>query len=276
MPPGKPGGVNRDKKPDPKDRDAKTGSGKSEEERKQELMSRAERLASKAATIDDILKALSKSPNPADGEAIQSVEQVVAETKLADALQAIRQGTSAIQAGRNDDARVSAMDSADRLEIAAQRLGQAYRNIIGPRAEELRQLEAQLARLQTRMKELETPSAVKEWNEEVSELLEELDQMGVGEMDLAELQSLMGGGTNGKAGANGWDLVDGRYRVPPKLERALREQQMSLQSRLQALLLGDLRSDADGAVPAKYVELVERYYDVLSRESKAPGEKPRP
>ena len=144
------------------------------------------------------------------------------------------------------------------------------------RAEELRQLEAQLARLQSRMKELETPSAVKEWNEEVSELLEELDQMGVGEMDLAELQSLMGAGTGGKAGANAWDLVDGRYRVPPELERALREQQMSLQSRLQALLLGDLRSDADGAVPAKYVELVERYYDVLSRESKVPGEKPRP
>ena len=33
MTPGKPGGMNRDKKPDPKDRDAKTGSGKSEEER---------------------------------------------------------------------------------------------------------------------------------------------------------------------------------------------------------------------------------------------------
>jgi hypothetical protein len=48
--------------------------------------------------------------------------------------------------------------------------------------------------------------------------------------------------------------------------------QEDVQLRLQSLLIGDLSASPDDTTPPKYQELVERYYQVLSRDTgrKAP------
>jgi hypothetical protein len=46
-----------------------------------------------------------------------------------------------------------------------------------------------------------------------------------------------------------------------------------IQERLQTLLVGDIRLTADDAAPPRYKDLVNRYYDVLSKE--APSVKAR-
>jgi hypothetical protein len=64
-----------------------------------------------------------------------------------------------------------------------------------------------------------------------------------------------------------WQFVDGRYASPNSYKKVLSLLQEDVQLRMQSLLLGDLNASPDDATPPKYQELVERYYQVLSRDS---------
>jgi hypothetical protein len=64
-----------------------------------------------------------------------------------------------------------------------------------------------------------------------------------------------------------WQVVDGYYVAPMSYTTSLVRLQDDIQARLQNLLLGDLDSSPDEATPPKYQELVERFYQVLSRDT---------
>jgi hypothetical protein len=72
------------------------------------------------------------------------------------------------------------------------------------------------------------------------------------------------------AGGWEWGLGDYHFRVAPTvLTTALRSVSISLQDKIQNLILKDIASARDEPTPPEFKELVERYYEVLSKESGA-------
>jgi hypothetical protein len=169
--------------------DAKDGSGgMTEEERKEALAKRAEELAASGQTLADVLKSIMQSTEPADQEAVKKVDAILKETDLLKAIEAMQESAGMIREGKLDDARLAGMDVGDRLEITAQRLDAAYRGIIAPKAEELRKVEAALAALRERLNELETQDEIAAWHREIRELMEKLEELGVSEDLIEQLQ----------------------------------------------------------------------------------------
>lgn len=287
-PQGKEGENGTDPK-EPKDDAARNGAGQekatdegeegeggmSEEERKESLAKRAEELAASGQTLADVLKSITQSTDPADQEAVKKIDAILKETDLLKALDAMQEAAGMIRDGKLDDARLSGMDVGDRLEITAQRLDAAYRGIVAPKAEELRKIEAALAALRERLNELETQDEIAAWHREVRELMEKLSELGISEDLIEQLQEQMrlAGVSNGLWKNVDWSIVEGRYAAPAVYNETIIRIEEDIQERLQTLLVGDIRLTADDAAPPKYKDLVNRYYDVLSKET--PSTKPR-
>lgn len=260
-------------------RDAGDGLGDAEEmptdeELRAALARRAEQLAESGRTLDDILKTILQSTDPADAEAARLVEAILKETSLSEAVANMQRVAGTIGSGNLDDARLASLDVADRLEIASQRLGNAYRLIVAPQAEELRDIENALALLREKLEKLQTRSQVASWQREMRELLDRMEKLGIDDTLREQLlEEMKKDGLSAAPGGNvaGWGLVDGRYVAPSTYRQAIINIQEEVQARLQNLLVGDLESSPDEATPPKYQDLVERYYQVLSRDSGRPS-----
>jgi hypothetical protein len=135
--------------------------------------------------------------------------------------------------------------------------------------------------LRERLEKLETPSQLAGWHRDLRELLNELDKLGVSLQAREEFEKEMK-----KMGFSidldrtkqipDWSLVDGRYIVPDNFKLPLINLQEDIQQRIQGLILGDLGNISDDAMPPKYQELVERYYQVLSRQNGTSGPAKKP
>lgn len=242
-----------------------------EEERREALAERAEQLAESGKTLQDILKSISQSTDPADKEAVRKIEEILKETNLDKAIESMQQAVNMIRAGKFDDARLASLDIADRMEIAGQRLDAAYRTIVAPQAEDLIELERQLAELREQMEDLKTPSQVRAWHREVDQLLDKLEELGVSKVArddlIAELKKAGWDPDDVSRVLRGLVLTGGRYDMPTQYTKLLSRIQDELQARIQTLILGDITSATDEVSPPKYQDLVERYLQVLSRDS---------
>ena len=261
--------------------DRATGSGglrkdkpMTEEEKREALARRADQLAKTGETLKDVLQAISQSNDPADKEAVAKLEAILKETELLKAIEAMQREADQIRSDKFDDARLASLDLADRLEITAQRLDAAYRAIIAPQAEELRKLEQALADLRDKLETLETQAQVAAWHREAQDLLDRAEKLGISDKvreDFLEQMKKAGLGVNGQRNAFNWGLVNDHYAAPGAYAVNLIRVQEEVQARIQNLLLGDISTATDDATPPKYQDLVERYYQVLSKEG---GKKP--
>ena len=242
------------------------------EERREALARRAEQLQKMGETLKDVLQAISQSNEPADKEAAAKLEAILKETELMKAIEAMKDSAEQIRSEQLDDARLAALDIAERLEIAAQRLDAAYRNIVAPQAEELRKLEQALAELREKLEALETEAQIVAWHREAQDLLDQAEKLGISDRvreDLLEQMKKAGLGVNGSRNRFDWGIVNNRYVAPDGYSRPLLILQEEVQARIQNLLLGDISDSADEATPPRYQELVEQYYKVLSGSGKS-------
>ena len=256
------------------ERDRNGGVRMTAEQRREMVANRADQLAESGKTLQDVLNEIAKSTEPSDKEAVAKIQEVIKEIDINKLVTELGQVANMIRSTKDDDARLSSLDVAERLEIMAQRLDAAYRVIVAPQAEELRKLEQALANLREQLEKLETPSQVAAWHREVRDLLDKLEKLGVSPKDREYLEKEMA-----KAGfgldvdrtkrAVNWGLVNGYYAYPVAYNYGLIHLQEDIQERIQTLILGDLGNASDEATPPKYQELVERYYEVLSRSGKA-------
>ncbi len=237
---------------------------------------RADQLAERGKTLQDVLNAIAQSTDPNDKDAVAKIQAITKEIDINKLVTEMGQVSNMIRSKKDDDAKLSSLDAAERLEIMAQRLDGAYRGIVAPQAEELRKLEQALADLREQLKELETPSQVATWHREARELLDKLDKLGVNLKAREELEIEMkkaGFGVDDRVRRDvNWGLIDGRYDTPVGYNTAIVHLQEDVQERIQALILGDLGNVSDDATPPKYQELVEKYYEVLSRQGGKAGE----
>ncbi len=275
---GSGGGSDKDRKNDT-NRNG-DGAGLTAEQLRELVADRADKLAESGKTLQDVLNEIAKSTDPADKDAVAKIQAVMKEIDINKIVGEMSQVSNMIRSKQDDDAKLSSLDVAERLEIMAQRLDAAYRVIVAPQAEELRKTEAQLADLREQLEKLETPSQVAAWHREARELLDQLDKLGVSREPREALEQEMKQAgfsldLNRTRRVLDWSLVDGHYAAPATYNTALVHLQEDIQERIQTLILGDLGNVTDDATPPKYQELVEKYYEVLSRSGK-PGSGVKP
>ncbi len=248
--------------------------GMTEDEQRQALAAKAAKLAETARTLQDVLRSIAESTEPGDQEIARKVAEIIKETQLDPTIAGLKQAESRIRGGALEEVRLAALDAADRLEIAGQRLDAAYQAIVAPQAETLMQIERQLAELRDRQQELKTPAQVATWHRDVSQLLQQLEELHPDsekrELLLEAFQKAGWGTPAFQQEVRRWNQDGGHFVLPQNYDRLLAQVQDELQARIQSLVLSDLTSIADEATPPMYQDLVERYLKVLSQERGGP------
>lgn len=273
QPNGAGGSGERSEKDDPQQKGGDGGGARqplTPQQRQEQLANRADDLANRAATLLDILEAIAKSEDPADRDAAGKVGAMLKETNLKEALDGMATASEQIRNRKFEDAQSAALDMSERLQIATQRLDAVYRAIVGPQAEELRKLEQLLLQLQENLNNLQTPAQVAAWHRAVRELLDKADELGISDTrrnELLEEMKKQGFSLTTGAVAVDWQLTDGRYAAPATYSTRLVALQEEIQSKIQTLLVGEFASMTDDRTPPQYQNFVERYYQVLSRDS---------
>lgn len=268
--PRSPGGAGATSRDDPK-----PGPGAGED-----LEDVAERNAATGETILDILKSIQRSTETADKDVIERVDSLMQDSQLEETV--ARMGGIAGQL-RNSEfagAAATAADSAERLEVVAQRLSTAFLELTAPKLENLMELERKLQELREQLENLETERDVVEWHRAAGELLKKMEDLKVAGGIREQLADLME-----KAGwspdvdvfklneSGGW-VYSGelrRYGPAPGYVVAMDAVARELQTYIQELILDDMQLGAADAVPPQYEDLVERYYQVLAKQKRPQG-----
>lgn len=255
---------------DPANTEGEGGAGMTPEE----AARMAEKNAETGRTILDILKAAARSQDPADRETVARVESILKDQGVEETVERMAGVAGGFRDGREKEARTAAADSAERWEAAASRLETAFRELSAPKLEELLELEKELQTLQELLNELPTERDVAKWHARAENLLRKMEDLNVGGGLRDQLKELMKGAGWSEEAARfqmqpgGWALSDETrlYVAPGGYTKVVRKVTEAVQAHIQELLLGDLAgTDREGA-PPEYERLIERYYQVLSKQ----------
>lgn len=249
-------------------RDGKEGqSGDAGEQRTEKLAARAGRIAEAGKTLDDILKGIGRSNDPADREAVRQVQELMQQAKVGETVKQLEGQPAGVRAGRLREVSEEARDIADRFEGTSLSLEALHRSIVAPRVAQLMEVEREAVELQEKLDRLETQAQITGWHRAADELLAELEKMGIAEEAREKLVEAMkeAGWNDTRVGGNwDWALRSGRYGAPLVYYRSVRNVVADLHNIIQELILGDLAGSQDENIPPQFERLVERYYQVLS------------
>ncbi len=246
------------------DRQSGTGMGESDSEDGQsEGMSAARngrRLQAAGETLEDVLKAVATREESESPETQDRVAELLESEELSQALA----GLEGLESEESNEKRAAAArDISEQMELTAVELDRLYRSIVSPRIEELRELERRAVTLQEQLETVETDSQIGGWRRDAEEFLEETDGAGIADA-VDELQAALEDGVGPR-----WDWMigpDGYYVAPEPYHTSLRFVVESLQRHMQELILADLLSSRDAAVPPEFEDFVSRYLQVLAAD----------
>ncbi|HUY34323.1 MAG TPA: DUF4175 family protein [Pirellulales bacterium] len=232
----------------------------------------AQRIADKAETLNDVLAAAAKADSPEDQASAKKVDDLMDSLDLKALAQRLADLPDQVRDGKLEDARNAAGDGAERMEVAAARLAALRRAIVDPRVDELAKLEAEAAGLDDRLDRLDTDARVSGWHVDADDLLERLDDAGIDEKLRDEFSDEMRrAGWGSEVRRRRWDWgrdEGGYYSAPAAYRRLLSRLAISLRTRMQELMLGDLSASGDEPIPPQYQDLVDRYYQILASEKR--------
>jgi hypothetical protein len=265
----RPGAAASENGPEKKTDSDEPGGGEGTDRSPEALAARADRIAEAGKTLEDVLKTIARSTEPADKEAATSVHELLEQGKLGEAVKRLEMQGDALRAGKPRETAAEAREMADRFDVAAQQLEVIHRAIVAPRIAELLKMERRAGELQDKLDHLETPAQITAWHRDADDLLDQLDKAGFAEEPREELlEAMKGAGWEAGDVARDWNwaLLRGVYGAPVGYHRSIRRVVAELQSAIQELILGDLGSAANEAAPPQYERLVDRYYQVLSTD----------
>jgi hypothetical protein len=231
----------------------------------------AQRIAEEAKTLADALGAAARADTPEEQEMGKKVDELVKAMGVGDLTERLKDLPNQVGQGKMEDAKATAGDGAERLDATAEQLSMLHRSIVAPKVDELAKVERELANLDQRLDQLDTPTKITGWHMDADELQDELDKAGVPEelrKDFIE-EMKKGGWGETVRGNWKWARTEGGYYAAPVGYRVLLSRiQESIRNRMQELMLGDLASSRDEPIPPQYQDLVDRYYQVLATEGK--------
>jgi len=260
----------------PEEKNQKPGAGKdpkpNDKNDPKGLGGFAQKIAEEAKTLTDALGAAARADTPQEQETGKKVDELVKGMGIGDLTERLKDLPNKVGQGKMEDAKATTGDGAERLEAAAEALGLLHRSIVAPKVDELAKVERELAALDQRLDQLDTPTKITGWHMDADELQDELDKAGVPEelrKDFIEEMKRGGWGDAVRIRGWNWGRTDGGYYAAPRGYRVLiTRMQESIRNRMQELLLGDLASSRDEPIPPQYQEFVDRYYQVLAAEGR--------
>jgi hypothetical protein len=226
---------------------------------------RLDRLHEAALTLEAWLNGATQR---VEGDAAGKLREAVEASPPKEIAQQIDRVGELILGGKRPEASERAKEVARALDVLAARLDVVHRGIIEPRVAALVEAEKKVATLTGSLKTLKTDAEISEWHREAGELADSLERAGLAEV-AADLRAVMeAGGWQRGAGAWNWRNGQGGYRsAPDNYYVALHAITRRLQDRIQDMILKDVVSGRDEATPPQFRELVDRYYEVLSKDS---------
>jgi hypothetical protein len=232
----------------------------------------ARQIAERAQTLADVLAGAGRPDSPADEATAKKVAELASSMKLPDVTDRLQNLPGQVAEGKMEDAKANVGDAAERLEAAAEQLGALHRSIVAPQVDELAKTEAQLSRLEQQLDELEAPAQITGWHMDAEKLLDELETKGISEEQIKQfLEEMKQAGWGPEVRGRGWlwnRTEGGYYQAPGGYRVHLSRLLTSVRGRMQELMLGDLASNRDEAIPPQYQDLVDRYYQVLATQGK--------
>jgi len=239
------------------------------------MAAEAQRIADKAQTLNDVLGAAAKADTAEDQASAKKVEDLMGSLDLKALAQRLANLPEQVNDGKLEDARNAAGDGAERMEAAAEQLAVLRRAIVAPQVDELARLESEVAALDDRLDRLDTDQRVTGWHLDADDLLERLDQAGIDEKLRDEfVDEMRQAGWGPEVRRQRWQWVQiegGYYSAPASYRRLMSRLAISLRTRMQELMLGDLSASGDEPIPPQYLDLVDRYYQVLAAEKEDRG-----
>ena len=218
-----------------------------------------ERMAEMARTLEQWLAQIEKR---GEGKAAEAIRDVLEGGTVAQVVEAADRMGELRVLGKDAALGKVAREQAARLEALAQTLGLLHQGIVAPELAAMVEFDRRVADLTARMADLKTEAAVAAWRRDAAALVRDLEKAGVdGATDLADALRIGGG----------WHWDNGHHHLVPTdpVIKAVGAVSVTIKDRVQDLILKDLASARDEATPPEYRELVERYYEVISRGVKA-------
>ncbi len=239
-----------------------------------ELAEQSEPLGEAGRTLEDLLGALTRD-GEVDGELAARLEVALATADLETLLGEIEAIEESLRGRQVGNLHLDVGEVAERLEVLSGVLDALHGMVVSPRLAELLELESQVASLRERLDKLTTDAEISRWHLDAQQLMETLEKAEAGTVAVETLRRVMeeaGWGTNRSEW--GWNRVHDNvlqfhYQAPAEYVSNLTLLEEMLQREAKELLLRDMISSGDDAVPPAYEKLVERYFEVLSREKKA-------
>jgi len=221
---------------------------------------RVERMAEAAKTLESWLKQIDQKGQGKAADAVRDILDQGTVTEIVD--RAARMGELRV-GGQKSDVSREAKDLAKKLELLAHSLELLHRGIVAPQMAAMVEFDRRVAELTAKLGKLKTDAEITAWHREAAALIRDLEKAGIaGAADLAE--ALKAGGN---LTASGWQWAqgsDGRG-APLAYINALQTVSKHIKDQIQDMILKDLVSARDEATPPKFRELIERYYEVLSK-----------
>jgi hypothetical protein len=246
-----------------------TESGGSAED-ETEPQAEAERLAAAGATLQDLMQAIARSSNPDSVEAKDRVAELFESEEVSELVERMQALPEELQVPENlPESVVELRDLGERLEVTAVELDRLYRTIVAPRIEELRELEERVASLQEELDMLPTEPEVSGWHDELDDLLNDLEEQGIGGGAAEEMRTTVES-EGPRSGSEGWRIGGaGFYLAPQGYHKNLRRLAEAVQQHIQELMLADLLASEDEATPPGFASFVEQYLKVLATDAGA-------
>jgi hypothetical protein len=220
---------------------------------------RLERLEEAGKTLEQWLKDASLSAEGPTAERVREMLEQGEATRIVERMERI--GTLYL-GGQKPAARRDAKELGRILELLSRQLDVLYRGAVAPELAALVDLDSRVAELTARMKTLKTDAEIAEWHREATALVRELERAGLTTAAKALGDAFEAGGWD-------WGVGDHLYRVAPGgITTALASITNLIHDKIQDLILKDMVSARDEATPPEFKELVDRYYEVLSKNSK--------
>jgi hypothetical protein len=231
----------------------------------------ARRIAERAKTLEDVLKAIASNDSSDAAETADRVAELADELDVPELIERTTKLPEDVERQSPQESALQTDDLADRTEVTALELDQLYRKIVAPRMEKIAELEERAAELQRDMAEVENDPELQEFYDDAAGLADDLEKMDAGGGAAEEFDESVRGAKRVKPSE--WNKTVGQfYSAPPKLQKSLQSLVAKLQAEQQELVLLELVADRDEAAPPDYEPLIERYLQVLSQQPSSENE----